>query len=124
MRRLFATLALSAAVVAPGAVYAQNAPASQAVAQDAGQQVVIASPAPAPMVRSDVAGIQPTADHAAPLAVSAAATNGLHQGQGVALLAVGGAGLIAGLLIGGTAGTAVAIGGLAVGLVGLYQFIQ
>jgi hypothetical protein len=76
------------------------------------------------MVRSDVAGIRTSANANAPLVVSTAAASGLHQGEGVALMAVGGAGLIAGLLIGDSAGTAVAIGGLAVGLVGLYQYVR
>jgi len=69
------------------------------------------------MVRPDVAGINVKADANAPLAVNTAAAAGLHQGKGVALMAVGGAGLVAGLLIGDSAGTAIAIGGLAVGLV-------
>jgi hypothetical protein len=76
------------------------------------------------MVRPDVAGISVKADANAPLAVNTAAAAGLHQGEGVALMAVGGAGLIAGLLIGDSAGTAVAIGGLAVGLVGLYEYVR
>jgi hypothetical protein len=76
------------------------------------------------MVRPDIAGVQAKSDADAPLAVSSAAAEGLHQGEGVALMAVGGAGLVAGLLIGGNAGTAVAIGGLAVGLVGLYEYVR
>jgi hypothetical protein len=76
------------------------------------------------MVRPDVAGINVRADANAPLVVNTAAAQGLHQGEGVALMAVGGAGLIAGLLIGDSAGTAVAIGGLAVGLVGLYEYVR
>jgi hypothetical protein len=76
------------------------------------------------MVHPDVAGIQTRADANAPLVVNSAAAAGLHQGEGVALMAVGGAGLVAGLLIGGNAGTAVAIGGLAVGLVGLYEYVR
>jgi hypothetical protein len=77
------------------------------------------------MVRPDVAGVQVKADANTPRTLnSAAAAEGLHQGEGVALMAVGGAGLIAGLLIGDSAGTAVAIGGLAVGLVGLYEYVR
>lgn len=48
----------------------------------------------------------------------------LNAGPNVALMAVGGAALVTGLLIGGDAGTAVAITGGAIGLVGLYRFLR
>jgi hypothetical protein len=37
---------------------------------------------------------------------------------------VGGAGLLAGLIIGGDAGTALAVGGAVIGLYGLYLYLQ
>ncbi len=126
MRHLFATLAFAAAI-APAGLAAQAtaelapmpAPASAAVSPS----TVTAACASA-MVRADVAGVTSRSDSNAPLVVSSAAAEGLHQGEGVALMAVGGAGLVAGLLIGNSAGTAVAIGGLAVGLVGLYEYVR
>jgi uncharacterized protein involved in copper resistance len=45
-------------------------------------------------------------------------------GQPVALMVVGGAALLAGLIISGGAGTAIAVGGAVVGLYGLYEFLQ
>jgi len=121
MRKLLASLAFAAAL-APVALTAQSsvalAPASPAPV------VAPAQAQPSAMVRPDVAGIQTKADANAPLVVSSAAAEGLHQGEGVALMAVGGAGLVAGLLIGGNAGSAVAIGGLAVGLIGLYEYVR
>jgi hypothetical protein len=125
MRHLFASLALAAAF-APAALVAQSstalAPASPtSVVATAPATATVATPA---MVHPDVAGIQTRADANAPLVVNSAAAAGLHQGEGVALMAVGGAGLIAGLLIGDDAGTAIAIGGLAVGLVGLYEYVR
>jgi hypothetical protein len=45
-------------------------------------------------------------------------------GQPVALMVVGGAALLTGLIIGDSAGTAIAVGGAVVGLVGLYQYLQ
>lgn len=48
----------------------------------------------------------------------------LNAGANVALMAVGGAALVAGLIIGGDAGTVVAITGGAIGLVGLYRFVK
>lgn len=117
----FASLAL-AALLLPAAAFAQSAtalaPASPAPA------VSTAPTAQPSMVRADVAGIQVKADANAPLVVNSAAAAGLHQGEGVALMAVGGAALVAGLLIGDSAGTAVALGGVAVGLIGLYQYVR
>ena len=121
MRHLFATLALAAAL-APGVLAAQS---SAALAPISPVPVVATAPAaPTAMVRPDVAGISTKSDANAALVVSSAASEGLHQGEGVALMAVGGAGLVAGLLIGNSAGTAVAIGGLAIGLVGLYEYVR
>ena len=45
-------------------------------------------------------------------------------GKPVALMIVGGAALIVGLVIGGDVGTLFAIGGALIGLVGLYQYLQ
>ena len=45
-------------------------------------------------------------------------------GQPIALMVVGGAALLTGLIIGKGAGTAIAVGGAVVGLVGLYQYLQ
>jgi hypothetical protein len=47
-----------------------------------------------------------------------------RMGQSVALMVVGGAALIAGVVVGGDGGTLLAIGGAVVGLVGLYQYIK
>jgi len=47
-----------------------------------------------------------------------------HVGTDAALMIVGGAGFIAGLIIGGGAGTAIAIAGAAIGLYGLYLYLQ
>lgn len=47
-----------------------------------------------------------------------------HQGQDVALMAVGVGAMIAGALIQGKAGTIILIGGAAVGLFGLYHYLE
>lgn len=122
MRHLFASLALAAAI-APAALSAQSSTALAPVSPVPAVAVAPTAPSTS-MIRSNVAGIQSKADANAPLVVNSAAAAGLHQGEGVALMAVGGAGLIAGLLIGDSAGTAVAIGGLAIGLVGLYEYVR
>jgi hypothetical protein len=45
-------------------------------------------------------------------------------GQPVALMVVGGAALLTGLIIGDDAGTVIAVGGALVGLYGLYEYLQ
>jgi len=47
-----------------------------------------------------------------------------HQGQDVALMAVGVGAMIAGGLIGDTAGTIILIGGAAMALYGLYHYLE
>ena len=51
-------------------------------------------------------------------------SRGAGFGSNVALMGVGGAALVVGLMIGGDGGTIVAITGGVVGLVGLYRFLQ
>ncbi len=74
-----------------------------------------------PTVSSSAVGIRraPTANAVAP-----AAEARLGAGRNVALMVVGGAALIIGAVIGGTAGVLIAVAGAAVGLYGLYNFIQ
>lgn len=55
---------------------------------------------------------------------TAARARGAGLGQGGALMIVGGAGVLVGLIIGGGAGNAIAVGGAVVGLIGLYQYLQ
>jgi len=45
-------------------------------------------------------------------------------GQPIALMVVGGAALLTGLIIGDDAGTVIAVSGAVVGLYGLYQYLQ
>lgn len=54
--------------------------------------------------------------------VAAPARHG--SAPGTALMIVGGAAILVGLVIGGSAGGAIAVGGAVVGLVGLYQYLQ
>lgn len=106
---------------------------SSAQAQDVGRAVTsvattdsIVTPSAAPLT----APAGPTMDAAAvgvrhaPDASTAATAPRGGYGQSVALMVVGGAALLAGLIIGGGAGTAIAIGGAVAGLIGLYQYMQ
>lgn len=75
-----------------------------------------------PTVSSNTAGIRaPTESRSLN-----SRTTDTHMGAGrnVALMVVGGAALIIGAAIGGTAGVLIAVAGAAVGLYGLFNFIQ
>ena len=116
-------------------------------AQTAASQQVITSPATAtpPASSLELAPRTPPSDVAAPTAAAGptmdAARVGVTQqtsaelkaaaqarrrgmGQPVALMVVGGAALLTGLIIGGDAGTVIAVGGALVGLYGLNEYLQ
>jgi len=127
MRRLFATAAIIAFAL-PSAAFAQAEGTPSLASAPVGVAMtttpVADAPAPDAMVRNDVAGIQHHDATDTHTVTASAAAGGLHQGQGMALMVVGGAAMVGGLLIGGNGGSAIAIGGLAVGLVGLYQYVR
>ncbi|MDQ6635215.1 MAG: hypothetical protein M3Z10_10725 [Gemmatimonadota bacterium] len=107
--------------------------ASLAVARPAHAQSAALAPAPATALVSSAeptpAPVGPTLDaasvgvrHQAVETTAAARRSGM--GQAEALMIVGGAAVLVGLLIGGGAGSAIAVGGAIVGLVGLYEYLQ
>ena len=107
-------------------VAASTTPRS-AMAQDA----MLAPASTAPTVATQTAPTAGPTMQAASVAVrhvapttTAAPARRAGYGQPVALMVVGGAAVLAGLIIGGGAGTAIAVGGAVVGLVGLYQYLQ
>jgi hypothetical protein len=110
-------LALSAASVAARPASAQETSLAPAPIAPAVQPET--APAAGPTVDAARVGVR----HAeAPLAAAPARRGG--YGQPVALMVVGGAAVLTGLIIGGGAGSAIAVGGAIVGLVGLYQYLQ
>ena len=130
---------LLAQSVTPAAAPFQIEPASPAASQVT-QPAPVAQPAPASTEAS--ANEPATTPATAPAGPSMdAATAGIHAhvvadashaadrhggglGTGGALMIVGGAALIIGLIIGGGAGLVVAIAGAALGLYGLFLFLQ
>lgn len=70
-------------------------------------------------VRVGVAPVEVNAEAADPAAMAQA-----RVGQSMALMIVGGAALVTGLVIGGDAGTILALGGAVVGLIGLYHYLR
>lgn len=129
MRRLFATAAIIAFAL-PTAAFAQSEGITPSLASEPVPAAVTAAPvastaARSAMVHADVAGIERHDDAAAAHTVNAvAASSGLHEGQGVALMVVGGAAMVGGLIMSNGAGDAIAAGGLVVGLIGLYQYVR
>lgn len=111
-----------------GTAHAQQALAPRAPRADLSVVAPVRDAAPT----ADTTRVGPTAD-AARIAVSeprssdltittAAPRRGL--GQPVALMVVGGAALLAGLIIGDDAGTVIAVSGALIGLYGLYEYLQ
>ena len=47
-----------------------------------------------------------------------------RHNQAVTLMIIGGAALLGGAIIGGSGGTLIAVGGIVVGAIGLYQYLQ
>lgn len=124
-RPLAIALAFTAALLAGG-----TSAQAQEVVRTAAPVATADSVAVAPSAAAVTAPVGPTMDAAAvgvrnaPEAATAANAPRGGYGQPVALMVVGGAALIAGLIIGGGAGTAIAIGGAVAGLIGLYQYMQ
>jgi len=79
----------------------------------------------APHIAASRAGVAPVAAKRVNAAEAAAAAD-QHMGAGenVALMVVGGAAFVTGLIVGGGGGTAIAIGGAAIGLWGLYNYVK
>lgn len=107
--------------------------ASVAIARPAAAQEISLAPSPVtaavaapvaePTTGPTLASASVAVRHAeAP--VTAAPARRAGYGQPVALMVVGGAALLTGLIIGDDAGAAIAVGGAVVGLIGLYQYLQ
>ena len=124
MRRLAPLALIAGAILAlPSVSRAQSIAPEQA----APAPVVMASveaPAPAgPTLDDATVGIRHAATPAATAPTNATPAV-RHGDQATALMIVGGAALLAGALINNQAGTVIMVGGAAVGLYGLYLYLQ
>ena len=111
-RKLISILAALALASSSAVAQVSSAPAAKSSEQSVG-----------PTVTANTAGVRaPTVSRSA----NSNAKQDAHMGAGrnVALMVVGGAALIIGAVMGGTAGVLIAVAGAAVGLYGLYNFIQ
>lgn len=77
-----------------------------------------------PTVSANKVGIRAPSVATTNAKAAAAADTHLGAGQNVALMVVGAAAIIVGAIIGETAGILLAVTGAAIGLYGLYNFIQ
>jgi len=117
--RLTSLLAIAAVLLAPfpGEAQATAASPDHAVAAPAFQPL-----STGPRMDAARLGVEPVEVNAE--AASAAEMAQARVGQSMALMIVGGAALVTGLVIGGDAGTILALGGAVVGLIGLYHFLK
>jgi hypothetical protein len=77
-----------------------------------------------PTARGAAVGVRATAPASLDRPLLAGVQQGRNVGQSKALMIVGGAALVAGLIIGDDAGALLAVGGAVVGLYGLYLFVR
>ena len=66
----------------------------------------------------------PAREHQPGVAPSQGGGDNVGAGSNVAMMAVGGAGIVVGSLIGGDGGTIIAIGGGVIGLIGLFRYLR
>ena len=96
------------------------APAVAAVAVDAPAPAAVETPvSTGPSM--EASALSPRLSHTT--ALNANSMRRPSRGSGVGLMIFGGAALITGLIIGGDAGTVIAVGGALVGLYGLYVYL-
>ena len=123
MRRLAPLAFLACAAIALPSVSRAQSFASD---QSSPATVVTASvqaPAAGPTLDGATIGIRHT-DAQATTTPTNATPAVRHGDQSTALMIVGGAAFLAGAIIGGDAGTIIMVGGAAVGLYGLYLYLQ
>ena len=126
MRRLAPLAFIVTAALSMSSIAGAQDIATQQQSQPSPATVVTASvqaPAAGPTLDAATVGIHRDATQSATAPTNA--TPAVHHGdQPTALMIVGGAAFLAGAIIGGDAGTIIMVGGAAVGLYGLYLYLQ
>lgn len=111
-----------------GALSFTTALHAQAPAAAAPASVAVPAPGTGPVLGEPVVGVRAhvgtAAYESAPVAELFPQDRSLGAGRNVAMMLVGGAAVVTGLIIGDDAGTLLAVGGAIVGLYGLYQFLK
>jgi hypothetical protein len=117
--------ALHAALVAGLVLGAAARPANaQALAPRTPPADVAAPKRPVTGPTLDAASVAVRPAETKELKLNAAAAPRRGYGQPVALMVVGGAAVLTGLIIGEDVGTVIAVGGAVMGLYGLYEYLQ
>jgi hypothetical protein len=123
MRRLAPLAFIAAAALSMSSIASAQSIAPE---QPSPATVVTASvqaPSAGPTLDDATVGIRHNATQAATTPTNATPAV-RHGDQSTALMIVGGAAFLAGAIIGGDAGTIIMVGGAAVGLYGLYLYLQ
>jgi hypothetical protein len=129
---IVAAILLASSAVAPSILHAQQGVAtnrsdSAAVALPSVTTMGIVSSTPTALnagMRSAPAGINVAPVHTPFVVGQPAGDAHLGAGSNIALMGVGAAAIVVGLMIGGNGGSAIAIGGGVIGLLGLYRYLQ
>ncbi len=116
------SIAVAAAVAFAAPLSAQQVPAGDAASAPATASMEATVPvlAFAPVTAFDWG----TATELSTAAATAPVPPAMGRRQSVALMVVGGAGLVVGSLINGDTGTIIMVGGAVVGLFGLFQYLR
>ena len=116
--------ALRATLVAGLVLFAARPAHAQALAPRTPPADVAAPkrPASGPTMEAASVAVRPVETKGLQLNAAAAPRKG--YGQPVALMVVGGAAVLTGLIIGDAPGTIIAVGGAVMGLYGLYEYLQ
>jgi hypothetical protein len=126
MRRLAPFAFVVTAVLSMSSIAGAQSIATEQPSQPSPATVVTASvqaPSAGPTLDGATVGIRRDATQSATTPTNATPAV-RHGDQSTALMIVGGAAFLAGAIIGGDAGTIIMVGGAAVGLYGLYLYLQ
>lgn len=123
MRTILPTLLLTAGATIAGAQQATNDPRPTPAAETAASAPTPQSQPAGPTMDRAAAGIRATRNTDAPAAVDPLPRRE-PTNQNKAMMIVGGAGLIAGAIIGKEVGTIIMVGGAGFGLWGLWKYLE
>ena len=126
------TIAVAVLFATAGSLAAQGSGENAVAGDPTAPAVTTAAPAPSPSNESKPISLAPFAQDAS-VGVRQHESNGrspvalpkpARTSNSVALMIVGGAMLVAGAIIGDTGGTLIMVGGVVVGAIGLYRYLQ
>ena len=123
MRRLAPLALLTCAILALPSISRAQSLSTETSSPATVVTASVQAPTAGPTLDGATVGIRHSADQSATTPTNATPAV-RHGDQSSALMIVGGAAFLAGAIIGGDAGTIIMVGGAAVGLYGLYLYLQ